>query len=61
VALASLLNAGVPIKTAAINFDREFDVHGAAGARTGAMTNNFNDLSATVAAFKAVIGSLWAG
>ena len=57
--LASLLNAGIPIKTAAIDFDGEFDVHSAAGVRTGAMTNNFNDLSATIAAFKADIGPLW--
>ena len=57
--LASLLNVGVPIKTAAIDFDGEFDVHSAAGVRTGAMTNNFNDLSATIAAFKADIGPLW--
>lgn len=57
--LASLLNAGIPIKTASIDFDGEFDVHSAAGVRTGAMADNFTDLSATIAAFKADIGPLW--
>lgn len=57
--LASLLKAGIPIKTAAIDFDGEFDVHSNAGVRTGSMANNFADMSATIAAFKADLGILW--
>lgn len=57
--LASLLKAGIPIKTASIDFDGEFDVHSAAGVRSGTMANNFTDLSATIAAFKDDIGPLW--
>jgi len=57
--LASLINAGVPIKTAGIDFDGEFDVHSSAGVRGGTMANNFSDLSATIAAFKADLGPRW--
>jgi uncharacterized protein (DUF1501 family) len=57
--LASLLRAGTPIKTASIDFDGEFDVHSAAGVRIGAMADNFTDLDATIAAFKADIGDIW--
>ncbi len=57
--LASLLKAGIPIKTAAIDFDGEFDVHSNAGVRDGSMANNFSDLSASIAAFKADLGPLW--
>lgn len=57
--LASLLKAGIPIKTAAIDFDGEFDVHSNAGVRTGSMANNFSDLSASIAAFKADLGPIW--
>lgn len=57
--LASLLNAGIPIKTANVDYDGDFDVHSAAGVRTGTMANNFSDMSSTIAAFKQDIGSLW--
>jgi uncharacterized protein (DUF1501 family) len=58
--LASLLNAGIPIKTANIDSDGEFDVHSAAGVRGGTMSDNFTDLSATIAAFKKDLGPRWA-
>ena len=57
--LASLLKAGIPIKTAAIDFDGEFDVHSNAGVRSGSMADNFSDLSASIAAFKADLGPIW--
>ena len=57
--LASLINAGVPIKTASIDFDGEFDVHSSAGVRGGTMATNFSNLSATIAAFKADLGPRW--
>ena len=57
--LASLLNAGIPIKTANIDFDGEFDVHSAAGVRQGTMADNFADLSSTIAAFKKDLGPRW--
>ena len=57
--LASLLNGNTPIKTASIDFSDNFDVHSDAGVRTGTMADNFKELDAIIAAFKADIGNIW--
>jgi uncharacterized protein (DUF1501 family) len=57
--LASLLNGNTPIKTASIDFSDNFDVHSDAGVRSGTMADNFTELDAIIAAFKADIGDIW--
>lgn len=57
--LATLLRAGVPIKTANIEFQGDLDVHDDAGIRDGVMAENFKRLNDGVMAFRLDIGEIW--
>ncbi len=57
--LAQLIKAGLPIRTANVDFDGDLDVHVAAGNRTGAMADNFQRLNDAIMAFRADLGPLW--
>ena len=57
--LAAMLQQGVNIKTANVEFQANFDVHSAAGIADGQTWNDLKDLDACVAAFKNDLADLW--
>ena len=57
--LATMLKAGVPIKTANIEFQGDLDVHDDAGIREGVMAQNFKRLNDGVMAFRIDVGQIW--
>lgn len=57
--LADLIKAGVPIKTANVEFQGDLDVHDDAGIREGVMAGNFARLNDGIAAFRSDVGEFW--
>ena len=57
--LAQLLKAGIPIKTANVDFDGNLDVHSDAGIVSGTMAENFKSLNDSLLAFQQDIGDIW--
>jgi uncharacterized protein (DUF1501 family) len=57
--LAQLLKAGIPIKTANVDFEGNLDVHSDAGILDGTMADNFKNFSDSIDAFRKDIDALW--
>lgn len=57
--LASLLKAGLPIKSANVEFQGDLDVHDDAGIRTGVMADNFTRLDTALSAFRSDLAATW--
>lgn len=57
--LANLIRAGVPIRSANIEFQGDLDVHDDAGIRDGVMADNFTRLDGAIKAFREDLGELW--
>lgn len=57
--LASLIRAGMPIKSANVEFQGDLDVHDDAGIRQGVMADNFTRLDGAIKAFKEDLGEMW--